>query len=255
MSHFNEAVRLAPNDPSLHFSLANCYLEGNVLDKALYEYMEVLRLDRLHPGGVSQFIGDRSRLTMGLVAMAHFELAIVYSDKDLCDNALAECEEALKLVPGWPDGCCLRSEIFQKMGRTHEALASVKEALRIDPNSGKAHAILSSQLLETRQLYEALASANEAICLAPHEMRGYEAAGDALIAMRQVDEGFAIYMQVFRMSHKQKIRRCEHTYRRALEVLEKYHVDKDVQERFSREVKAIMESKPATADQESKTNK
>lgn len=80
------------DNPERHFNLGNWYYQKGLVDDAILEYREVIRL---HP------IETRSleRQEIDLLAKAHYNLAIAYSKKGWYDYALKEAETTFDMWP------------------------------------------------------------------------------------------------------------------------------------------------------------
>lgn len=65
------------------------------------------------------------------------------------NDALADCNEALRLQPGNPSALMLRREAYTRLGRCTEAAADLDAAVKIDPSLAKA--VSNSSLCQQRQ--------------------------------------------------------------------------------------------------------
>ncbi len=78
--------------PERHLDLGLWYYEKGLVDDAILEFKEVIRL----------LPGDPRRLNLqelDLVARAHYNLAVAYASKDWFEMALVEAEQAFELRP------------------------------------------------------------------------------------------------------------------------------------------------------------
>ena len=80
------------NNPNRHFELGNWYYEKGLIDEAILEYREVIRL---YPNETKLM----NREDLELASKAHFNLAIAYSQKGWFEYALKEAEMTL-IEPG-----------------------------------------------------------------------------------------------------------------------------------------------------------
>ena len=80
------------DNPERHFNLGNWYYQKGLIDDAILEYREVIRLHPLETRSL-----DREEID--LLAKAHYNLAIAYSKKGWYDYALKEAETTFDMWP------------------------------------------------------------------------------------------------------------------------------------------------------------
>ena len=80
------------NNPERHFKLGNWYYQKGLVDDAILEYREVIRLHPLETRTME-------REEINLLAKAHYNLAIAYSKKGWYDYALKEAESTFDMWP------------------------------------------------------------------------------------------------------------------------------------------------------------
>ena len=80
------------NNPNRHFELGNWYYEKGLIDEAILEYREVIRL---YPNETKLM----KREDLELASKAHFNLAIAYSQKGWFEYALKEAETTFNMHP------------------------------------------------------------------------------------------------------------------------------------------------------------
>ncbi len=85
-------------------------------------------------------------------AQRYLERAHACEEQGEFENALRECELAIRLAPDLADAHNLRGVLLEELGRREEAVAAYREAVRLDPafdeareNLGEADAELRSQ--------------------------------------------------------------------------------------------------------------
>ncbi|MAG21380.1 MAG: hypothetical protein QF613_03455 [Candidatus Marinimicrobia bacterium] len=79
-------------DPERHLKLGNWYYQKGLVDDAILEYREVIRLH-------SPETTDLSREELNTVMKAHYNLAISYSKKGWYEHALKEAEMTFDIWP------------------------------------------------------------------------------------------------------------------------------------------------------------
>ena len=80
------------NNPERHFNLGNWYYQKGLVDDAILEYREVIRLHPIETRAME-------REEINLLAKAHYNLAIAYSKKGWYDYALKEAESTFDMWP------------------------------------------------------------------------------------------------------------------------------------------------------------
>jgi len=79
-------------NPQQHLDLGQWYYQKNLVDDAILEYKEAIRLLPANPR-------DMSRLQLGQLSQAYFNLAIAYARKDWYELALVEAKKNFDLQP------------------------------------------------------------------------------------------------------------------------------------------------------------
>tara|TARA_Y100001935_G_C17192618_1_gene450864 strand:+ start:495 stop:878 length:384 start_codon:yes stop_codon:yes gene_type:complete len=80
------------DNPNRHFELGNWYYEKGLIDEAILEYREVIRL---YPNEIKLM----KREDLELASKAHYNLAIAYSKKGWFEYALKEAETTFNMYP------------------------------------------------------------------------------------------------------------------------------------------------------------
>lgn len=80
------------DNPERHLKLGNWYYQKGLVDDAILEYREVIRL---HPSNPNEL----SREELNTLMKAHYNLAISYSKKGWYDFALKEAQTSFELWP------------------------------------------------------------------------------------------------------------------------------------------------------------
>ncbi|MFQ6673352.1 MAG: tetratricopeptide repeat protein [Fidelibacterota bacterium] len=80
------------DNPDRHLKLGNWYYERGLVDDAILEYREVIRLYPSNPG-------ELTREELNSVMKAHYNLSIAYSKKGWYEFALKEAEKTFDMWP------------------------------------------------------------------------------------------------------------------------------------------------------------
>ena len=80
------------DNPERHLKLGNWYYQKGLVDDAILEYREVVRLTPSDPGVMT-------REELNTVMKAHYNLAITYSKKGWYEYALREAEKTFDMWP------------------------------------------------------------------------------------------------------------------------------------------------------------
>ena len=110
-----QAIRLNPQNPSVHAKMGNVYDKQNDFDNAEYEYSESLKLDPKNSAVLSSLAGIYSR-----------------SGKD--NEAIRTMEKYEKEAPGNPDMLRQYADILITADRLNAASQKIKEVWDMNPN-------------------------------------------------------------------------------------------------------------------------
>jgi tetratricopeptide (TPR) repeat protein len=140
---YQEAARIAPNDPRVHIALGNLYNFEHKPGDAQIEFMKVLEIDPRN-------------------AATHIALGNLYSDQN--QHGLAENQlRAAVALEGDRDSYHLDlGEVLRQEGKTAEAEDQIRTAIGLSPKNAKAHLALANLLAtEPERASEANAEFNE----------------------------------------------------------------------------------------------
>lgn len=163
------AVRLKPDDATLHYNLGLALFQLGRVEAAIAEYKAALRLKP-----------DDADIhnNLGVALVQHGEPAL----------ALGHYALAARLKPDNPQfhynhGLCLST-----LGRTAEAIAAYETALRLKPDAADTHNNLGTALAESGRLEAAIGHYNEALRLKPGDIDTRKNLGNALLMAGRADE-------------------------------------------------------------------
>lgn len=119
----HRALSLAPHDPEAHSAIATAFLNQGFAERAVEHY--------------------RTALSIRESPLDRVNLATVLRTAGRLDEALAECDRALALRPGFPPAVGGKVEVLESWGRTQEAFDLAHEAVRagvVSPHLAAAYA-------------------------------------------------------------------------------------------------------------------
>ena len=143
-----EAIRLKPNIPDLHYHLGTALEDGGRMDEAINQYQETLKLN---PN----------------LADAHNRLGMALGHKGLPDEAIRQFQEALRLAPRANDIHYNLGNALARTGRLPEAAIQLQEALKLKPDDASARNNLGVVLFREKRIDEAIQQLQEALKLQP----------------------------------------------------------------------------------------
>src|SRR5271156_1897864 len=124
---YQEAVKLAPNDPRTHIALGNLYIFEHKESDAQVEFMKVLELDPKN-------------------AATHVALGNLYNEQNQHGLAENQYRAAVALEPDRANYHLDLGEVLRQEGKTAEAEDQIRTAIGLSPKNAKAHLALANLL-------------------------------------------------------------------------------------------------------------
>jgi tetratricopeptide (TPR) repeat protein len=149
----DDAILKMPNRAEARFQRGLAYESLSVLEKALADYSECLRLDPERTDALNNkavILARMKRLDEAAVEFGRLidldpQAALFYRNRGLCqfdlgnhDAALADYAKALELAPKDPAGWFQRGGVYLKQGRFAEAEQDYSKAIDLNPELAKA---------------------------------------------------------------------------------------------------------------------
>ncbi len=102
--------------------------------------------------------------------IAHFNLADILVRQGHLDEAVAQYQEQLRLIPASEEGLGNLANVLLLQGHTDDAVAQFRELLSLDPDSAEGHGDLAAALLRQGEpaIGEAIDHAQQAVELSRH---------------------------------------------------------------------------------------
>jgi len=124
---YQEAAKLAPNDPRVHIALGNLYVFEHKPSDAQIEFMKVLEIDPKN-------------------AATHIALGNLYNDQNQRGLAENQYRAAVALEPDRADYHLDLGEVLRLEGKTAAAEDQIRTAIGLSPKDAKAHLALANLL-------------------------------------------------------------------------------------------------------------
>src|SRR5271155_568070 len=146
---YQEAVKLAPNDPRTHIALGNLYIFEHKESDAQVEFMKVLELDPKN-------------------AATHVALGNLYNDQNQHGLAENQSRAAVALEPDRYNYHLDLGEVLRQEGKLAEAEDQIRTAIGLNPKDARSHLALANLLAaEPGRAAEANAEFDEVRSLDP----------------------------------------------------------------------------------------
>lgn len=152
-----DALRLAPQSPTLRYRRAVAYHRKGDDENAIKDINEVIRL----------------KPTLG---PAYVDRGASYAKQGSKDKALADFNEAIRLGPKDARAYCDRADLEdEQLHQPDKVLADYNQAIRLAPNFQRAYFNRGAHFLEQHDYGRAIADYARAIRLVPNDLGAYSA--------------------------------------------------------------------------------
>jgi serine/threonine protein kinase len=163
------ALRINPNDATVHYNLGRLLANSNRVEEAEKEYREAIRIN---PND----------------AEAHNNLGLLLDDLKREEEAEKEYREAIRINPNYADAHNNLGLLLQNVKREEEAEKEYRQAIRINPNLAEAHYNLGYLLQNVKREEEAEREYREAIRLKSNYAEAHSNLGRLLCGSGRLDE-------------------------------------------------------------------
>jgi len=193
---FKKALELEPNDPVVHYNLAQVYLSQGKLDEALEMLERGVALDpesaqlQLLYGKALAVKGELAKAEEAfkkgtqldpLNAGAWLSLGQVYYLEKKYDEAVKALQNSIELDPlSYPEAYFYLGRTLLEQGKKEEARSNFSKAVKLAPENAEYHYWLARSLIELGKKAEAKLELEKALSLNPK----HEAAKKALAELK-----------------------------------------------------------------------
>ena len=172
---YREAIRLSPNDSTLHGLLAGSLKRQGKANEANAEFAREIGL---HHDAIKRNPKDVD---------AHQGLARALFDQGMRDEALKELREAFRVAPLTNPYSSSAMNLYSD-GHVFQAITLCREAVRLKPADADAHKVLGLYLLDFGEVDTALAEIREARRIEPKNPNYLDSLGSAHFATGELKE-------------------------------------------------------------------
>ena len=158
---FEQAVKLAPGDETMHYHLGRYYYTAQHFSLAEREFREVVRLNPASVKGYDNLGLAREAQTKDAEAVACYRKAIELAEqqglrtewpylnlgklllaKDLHEESLALSRQAAEMNPSSAEAFYVQAKALQKLGKETETLQALQRSIQNDPKFSESHYLL-----------------------------------------------------------------------------------------------------------------
>jgi protein O-mannosyl-transferase len=192
IAHFNEAIRLKPDNILPYFNRGAAYAKSGRHQEAIEDYTEVIRLkpdyaDAYNNRGLSfDELGWHQRAIEDYTEAirlkpdhvnAYNNRGIAFGELGQYQRAIEDYTEAIRLKPDDADTYNYRGITYGKLDRHQMAIADYTEAIRLKPDHNEALSNRGVAYVNLNQYQRAIEDYNEAIRLKPDDADAYNNRG------------------------------------------------------------------------------
>ena len=127
------------------------------------------------------------------IAQAWYMLGAVNQLQGRTDEAVANYQEAIRLVPDLPEACNNLGVALHSLRKSDESVAALRRALALKPDYAEAYNNLGNALHERGELDEAVSCYRQAVAHRPNYPEAYNNLGNALRNLGRLAEAMASF--------------------------------------------------------------
>ncbi len=178
--HYQESLRLEPDDRTVRNYLGMALGRRGQLDEAITQFQEAVRLAPAY-------------------ALAHYNLANTLLEKGRIDEAIRQYREVIRLLPNYVDPYNNLGLALAREGQTDEAITQYQEGLRLEPDDPDIHFNLGVALVQRGQMDEAIRHYQEALRRKPDRAEAHNNLGAAFHRQGRTGEAIREFREALRL--------------------------------------------------------
>ena len=180
MAHYQDSLRLKPDQVEAHINLGSALMKAGRLDDARAQFEAGAKVDPAN-------------------GMVFYNLGLVLEEQGKPGEAQAAYRRAIEVRPDYAEPHNNLGAALQAQGDLPAAEAEFAEAVRLQPGLIHARNNLALALLARGKSAEALAQLHEALCLAPDYPEAHNNLGKALAEQGKLAEAHAEIAEAVRL--------------------------------------------------------
>ncbi len=170
---YSHYIEIQPRSVAAYLGRAVAKINLGDLDGAIADSKTALTCDLNEP-----------RVGPPWAAAFHWNLAVAYLRQRKLQNALAECDTALRLCPQYDDAYVIRAMVKEGLKDFAGAIADTTAAVRINPKNAKAYCNRAAYKMDAGDFQGAIADCNTALAIRPNDRMTYFNRGNAKLRLQ-----------------------------------------------------------------------
>jgi tetratricopeptide (TPR) repeat protein len=176
ITHYEEALQIAPRDAETHNNLGIALSQKGREDDAITCFQKALEIQPDY-------------------AEAHHNLGKALFETGKIDDAITHFQQASQIKPDYADAFLMLGNAFLQKGSVDNAITQYQQALEIQPAFALAHDNLAIALRRKGRVDEAIAHFQQALQINPDDADAHNNLGNAQLQKGRVDEAIACYQK------------------------------------------------------------
>src|ERR1017187_6209024 len=214
INHYQEALRVKPDDATAHNDWGNALVLVGSNPEATQHYEQALRFEpdwgdvQNNWGNALLLAGDvrgamehyqlALRLNPGS-AESHYNLGRAFQQMGKLDDASKQYEQALLSRIDFAEAHNNLGDVLRQTGKIQEAIVQYEQALQSQPVYAEAHYNLGIALTQVGKLPEATAQYEEALKINPAYAAAHNNLGNLLLQERRIEDAIGHFEQALRI--------------------------------------------------------
>ena len=180
LSMWTDCVRKSPHKARPYANLANAQKDLNLLDEALQNYRQSIRINPNLPE-------------------AHYNLGVLLGEQSSTSEAIDHYLKAVQLNPKFADAHNNLGSAFQKQGQPQKAEKHLRQALQLEPDHAEALNNLGFILAAQNEYDAAIVNYRKALQIDPDFVKAHKNLGFALQRQGDLDQAVVHYRKALEL--------------------------------------------------------